>query len=104
MYPFIQGCGTTSGHRGPNKLCVFPFIYKQISYSQCIANDHTKLWCSTEVDANGKYNGKWGNCDSNCGHSKLRCSYLLPDVIKKYSIKTESSGGSVGSMLRSDAN
>ena len=37
-------------------------------------------------------------------HSKLRCFYLLSDVIKNDSIKTESSGGSVGSMLRSDTN
>ena len=37
-------------------------------------------------------------------HSKLRCFYLLSDVVKKYSIKTECSGGSVGSLLRSDVN
>ena len=37
-------------------------------------------------------------------HSKLRCFYLLSDVIKNCSIETEWSGGFVGSMLRSDAN
>jgi hypothetical protein len=63
-------CCGVDGH-GPNKPCVFPFIYKKISYSQCIANDNDKLWCSTEVDAHGKYNGKWGNCDSNCGTGTL---------------------------------
>ena len=71
VYHFIQGCKMiccgVDGH-GPNKPCVFPFIYKQISYSKCITNDNTnKLWCSTEVDAHGKYNGKWGMCNSYCG-------------------------------------
>ena len=66
MYPFIQGCTTISGPN-PNKPCVFPFIYKDISYSQCTTKDHNVLWCPTEVDAYGKYTYKWGNCNSNCG-------------------------------------
>ena len=68
---FIQGCKTIYGPF-PNKPCVFPFIYKDISYSQCTTKDHNVLWCPTEVDAYGKYiSGKYGECNSNCGTGTL---------------------------------
>ena len=68
---FIQGCRTISGPY-PNQQCVFPFIYKHITYSKCTITDYNQLWCPTEVDAYGKYiTGKWGNCNSNCGTGTL---------------------------------
>ena len=63
-------CTTTSRYN--NKPCVFPFIYKDISYSQCTKVEHNQLWCPTEVDAYGKYiSGKYGECNSNCGTGTL---------------------------------
>ena len=38
------------------------------------------------------------------GHNKLRCFYLLSQIAKNLSIKTDGGGGSVCIILRSDAN
>ena len=41
--------------------------------------DAVLKWCSTEVDAYGKYiPGKWGNCNSNCETGTL--IYILHTV------------------------
>jgi hypothetical protein len=37
-------------------------------------------------------------------HNKLRCFYLLSQIVKNLSIKTDGGGGSVCIILRSDAN
>ena len=58
----IVDCKTTDG-----ALCVFPYIYKNVKYTACstIENNGTH-WCSTDVDGNGGYNEKWGNCGPEC--------------------------------------
>jgi len=51
------------------RLCQFPFIYKDVTYTQCTMADDTKPWCSTKVD---QFNeaipgiGEWGYCKSDC--------------------------------------
>jgi len=60
--PLIPTCLTTS-----SKLCVFPFIYKGVTYNACTKVGHSKKWCSTQTDANGKHvRGKWGICAASC--------------------------------------
>ena len=56
--------------------CHFPFVYKNITYNDCIKVDHKAYWCFTKINdttgllrgttAKRKYLGKWGNCDSSC--------------------------------------
>ena len=57
----------TDGGPETNKPCVFPFRYKGVEYKSCanIRNNGIK-WCSTEVDSNQNYVGKWGNCGEGC--------------------------------------
>ena len=61
---------TTNGEESPIKgaPCHFPFVYKNITYNDCIKVDHKAYWCSTKVnDTTGFHiGGKWGNCDSSC--------------------------------------
>jgi len=38
--------------------CVLPFSYRNVEYTECVAVNHNKPWCS--LDAN--YGGRWGNC------------------------------------------
>ena len=46
--------------------CHFPFEYEGVTFNQCTKVNHDKLWCATLVDAAGKFDGKWKNCDENC--------------------------------------
>ncbi len=44
--------------------CVFPFVWKSISYVICTDVDyHGIAWCATETGPGDTYiSGKWGNC------------------------------------------
>ena len=45
--------------------CVFPFIYKSVTYHSCTRKDSGSDWCYTKVDSNGVgVSGKWGYCQS----------------------------------------
>ena len=46
--------------------CNFPFTYLGVTYKECTTVAHHKLWCATQVDADGNYNGNWKNCDKDC--------------------------------------
>ena len=79
MYFFIfhplgsSRCTTTSGP-DPNKLCIFPFKFRGITYNSCTTNGNdpgdTNAWCSTKVDDSGEHvgdgQGNWGNCETKC--------------------------------------
>jgi len=68
-----QGCATISGP-DPNKPCIFPFKFGDITYNNCttIGNEpgNIKAWCSTKVDDSGKHigngQGNWGDCEQYC--------------------------------------
>ncbi|KAL9955688.1 hypothetical protein ACROYT_G037046 [Oculina patagonica] len=40
------------------RCCVFPFVYKGVSYDSCTSINHNKLWCSFDA----VYAGQWANC------------------------------------------
>ena len=66
MILFSGQCLTESGPL-PEKPCVFPFIFKGTTYSECTSFEHDQHWCSVEVASDGVHvDGKWGNCGSNC--------------------------------------
>jgi len=51
------------------RLCQFPFIYKDVTYTKCSMVDDTRPWCSTKVDQFNKAIpgvGEWGYCNSDC--------------------------------------
>ena len=56
---------------GPIKedCCVFPYIYQDVEYHNCIDKDHTTFWCATEVDSDGKFK-EWKQCDEACDEGK----------------------------------
>ena len=71
----LAECKTTMiGEVGPmlGKPCVFPFIYKGITYNECMDSAHHSTscyWCSTKVDGNGVHinnQGHWGCCNEIC--------------------------------------
>jgi len=71
-------CTTDGGAVGPNKPCVFPFIFNNKTYNSCSWEMHTltdhKAWCSTAVfdedhPRSGQHRGQekmWGTCGSSC--------------------------------------
>ena len=67
-------CAIKGGKGGddPGKPCVYPFTYKEITYTECTTFENNNThWCSTEVDASGNYiDGKWGNCNAKCPTAK----------------------------------
>ncbi len=51
----------TSGGNAGGQACVFPFVYRNLQYTECIlTNNNGQLWCATtnsyDVD------GLWANC------------------------------------------
>jgi len=67
----IDEIGATSGPKDcddanlhcttKNEPCVFPFVYKGVTYTQCTATDRDTLWCSTINKPNGEMR-TWGEC------------------------------------------
>ena len=50
-----------------NEECVFPFIYSEIEFNECTDfQNGGVLWCATQVDGDGYYNGNYGTCSENC--------------------------------------
>ena len=48
-------------------LCVFPFVYNGVSYSNCTDVDANSLWCSTAVGPGSEYiSGEYRNCYEDC--------------------------------------
>ena len=70
LYWFFQGTNHTVKTM-MGKICVFPFIYKGISYQSCTTVDHDRLWCATT--SNYDKDSKWGNCDVNEGKAYIMC-------------------------------
>ena len=68
--------------------CHFPFKYKGSNYNQCTRDGHHQLWCATQVDADGNYNGNWKNCDENC-----KGEFVINFWLKKIPIVTSGSEG-----------
>merc|ERR1712060_169217 len=58
-------CTTVSG-KVVGAPCVFPFTYKDTSYTSCKPSvGSKKSWCSTKTDSSGVYvSGYWGYCPS----------------------------------------
>ena len=52
------------------KNCVFPFMYKGKSYTQCTKDysENEKFWCANEVEpfTRNIVNEQWGDCDDRC--------------------------------------
>lgn len=47
-----------SVHEAP---CVFPFVYDNVTFTECTAFKHDRYWCATKVDENGD-EAEWRNC------------------------------------------
>jgi len=44
----LSTCETRSG-----KACIFPFIYKGVTYTKCTSKELNIAWCATKLNANG---------------------------------------------------
>ena len=69
--PPSSPCTTVSGP-DTGRQCVFPFIFKGITYVSCtdILESPGREWCSTKVDSDGNHingQGYYGYCGSDCG-------------------------------------
>ena len=66
----ISSCRTVGGP-SPGKSCQFPFTFAGERRTGCISDTDPdgRLWCSTQVDADGQHvggGGHWGYCPSDC--------------------------------------
>lgn len=63
------GWGGNSNYlKAMNKPCLFPFVYKGVTYDSCTSEDHWMPWCPTHL-ADGAVvvgSGNWGNCAASC--------------------------------------
>ena len=75
LLSFRKGCNTNGGSH-PDVPCVFPFIYKGTTYTECTDVDNSGVpWCATTtVCVNAPYFGclptyvptYTGNCEKGC--------------------------------------
>ena len=64
-------CKTTPDSLDNFQPCVFPFIYKGVTYNECPQHSINKdrAWCPTELSNNGIFeegSEYWGFCNENC--------------------------------------
>ena len=73
----------TIGGEDENKQCIFPFTYDGVKYTACTTANHTRFWCSTEVNVNGRFiKSKWGDCGPGCSkEEKIPAIGILIDII-----------------------
>ena len=71
------------GGNDPNKPCIFPYVYQNITYTNCTWTNsdnyygtyddlkplrNNKPWCPTAVDENGIYTEQgWYGAEGSCG-------------------------------------
>ena len=63
----LSGSCRTVGASG--QPCIFPFIYRDVTYSHCISTDSDsgQPWCATQLDSEGwVVDHAWGDCDQGC--------------------------------------
>ena len=66
-------CETESGPE-PGRPCVFPFMYKGVTYNECTSVEWDQPWCAVVVDNNQIHiKGKWGNCKKTCNTGREVC-------------------------------
>jgi len=55
---------------GQSKQCIFPFVYKGKTYTECttVESANKKAWCATKVnpDTNVVIRNQWGDCNEYC--------------------------------------
>jgi len=101
--PLVAGCFTESvlpdhpSCRGPacgwggdanymnsmGKECIFPFIYKGVTYDSCTSEDHFRPWCPTNLNQQHEVvvgTGHWGTCGATCFNHNQRVSFDCSDV------------------------
>ena len=71
LHPSPSPSCRTIGGGDIGASCIFPFTYKDITYTGCIFvdADDRKPWCSTLTDSEGQHvggQGKWGHCPPTC--------------------------------------
>jgi len=50
--------------------CVFPFRYKDVTYTSCTTIDRGQPWCATATNSSGNFlPGSWGYCPPTCPSS-----------------------------------
>jgi uncharacterized protein YfaP (DUF2135 family) len=61
-------CITRSTSTVPNRACVFPFKYGDVTYDTCTTTDNGAVpWCSVKVDIWGVHiPTNWGECGEGC--------------------------------------
>ena len=47
-----EGCATEQLPGGQSKQCIFPFVYKGKTYTECttVESANKKAWCATKVE------------------------------------------------------
>ena len=69
----------------PSNPCIFPFIYKNVTYKSCTKKDYNKIWCATTVNATN-HQTSFGICNAFC---PLEDIVIKPDevVVKSWDFK-----------------
>ena len=71
LHFFTESTCITNGGPNAGKPCIFPFIWKSVTYNGCPPDPevNSETWCSTKVDENGNHiigQSEYGFCSRNC--------------------------------------
>merc|ERR1719410_105992 len=71
--PAIYTCGGShlGDDRGEGSPCIFPFTYKDVTYTGCTDKDDGKKWCATSYSSGSTNHRSWGYC--NCATATYTC-------------------------------
>ena len=72
-----QSCYTKEGFE-----CIFPFTYKDVTYTNCISEDVYIPWCATKMSGNQIL--EWGLCLDDCDHVPPEPSCIHPPPVPKF--------------------
>lgn len=100
-----ETCVTTvlhgEGGRGnvpAGSQCVFPFVYKGVTYHGCTMTGHKHQWCSTDAE----YVGNWGNC-GECTDPNAEAKAAKAAAEKKMSDGITNAQNELAALLRTTA-
>lgn len=100
-----ETCVTTvlhgEGGRGnvpAGSQCVFPFVYKGVTYHGCTMTGHKHQWCSTDAE----YVGNWGNC-GECTNPNAEAKTAKAAAEKKMSDGITNAQNELAALLRTTA-
>jgi hypothetical protein len=82
-----KSCYTTQGNE-----CIFPFSYKNVTYTKCTSEDVYIPWCATKINSSTNAILSWGLCLPDCDFEVPIVSCLAPPPVPQFGYRNATGG------------